>query len=142
MMVRFLSQLPDLHFPENVEPTHPDYGSILVVKSVSNQVLEKIHQLAHQTHDQQMQKQDSGWMTSEWKCFARSDNGARSKQRYRRRCLGFLINRRCSKCIDGDQLVSVRHPDNTDLSCRGMHRSTPLLNGLGHDDTCRSQPKP
>ena len=37
-------------------------------------------------------------------------------------------------CIDGsfkrmtsDQLVSMRHPDDTNLSCRGVHRSTPLL---------------
>ena len=44
--------------------------------------------------------------------------------------------------MTSDQLVSVRQPDNTDLSCRGMHRSTPLLNGLGQNDTGRSQPKP
>ena len=44
--------------------------------------------------------------------------------------------------MTSDQLVSVRHPDNTDLSCRGMHRSTPLLDGHGHNDTGRSQPKP
>ena len=44
--------------------------------------------------------------------------------------------------MTSDQLVSVRHPDNTDLSCRGMHRSTPLLNGLGHDVAGGSQPKP
>ena len=43
--------------------------------------------------------------------------------------------------MTSDQFVSVRHPDVTNLSCRGMHRSTPLLNGLGHDDTGGSQPK-
>ena len=43
---------------------------ILVVKSVSNQVLKKIHQFAHQTREQKMQKQDSVWMTIEQTCFA------------------------------------------------------------------------
>ena len=44
--------------------------------------------------------------------------------------------------MTSDQLVFVRQPDNADLSCRGMHRPTPLLNGLGHNDTGRSQLNP
>ena len=43
-------------FSENFELIHPDCGSILVVKSVLNQALKKIHQFAHQTREQKMQK--------------------------------------------------------------------------------------
>ena len=39
MMIRFpsksASQLPDLHFPRNFEPTHPGCGSVLLEKSAS-----------------------------------------------------------------------------------------------------------
>ena len=44
--------------------------------------------------------------------------------------------------MTSDQFVSMRHQHDTNLSCRRVHRSTPLLDGLGHDDTGGSQQRP
>ena len=43
--------------------------------------------------------------------------------------------------MTSDQFVTMRHPDNTCLSCRGVHRSSPLSDCLGHDDASGSQPE-
>ena len=65
-----VSELPDLHFLRNFEPSHPGCGSNLVKKYSSTQVPRKTRQLVHQTHDKEIQRQYLLWMTNEWEYFA------------------------------------------------------------------------